>query len=235
MAKNIGFMALGVFCLVALAYLQWEAPEEPRVQNTPPLSNKPAETQSKSAFDFYVLSLSWSPSFCASSEGQNNRQQCSSDKSYGFVVHGLWPQNARDYPEFCKSSEPDRVPDQLGKSMFDIMPSMGLIGHQWRKHGSCSGLSQRDYFSLTRRAFERIEIPGSLSDISAQQTLGTEKIEQAFISANAGLKSDQIAVTCSNGRIEDVRICMSRDLTFRSCQQVDQNSCRARSVTLPPR
>src|SRR5215212_5317363 len=47
-------------------------------------------------FDFYVLSLSWSPSFCdAASErgnsGRNQQAQCGG-RPFSFVVHGLWPQ-----------------------------------------------------------------------------------------------------------------------------------------------
>src|SRR5664279_6001869 len=46
-------------------------------------------------FDFYVLSLSWSPSFCeqASERGNGGRSgaQCGG-RPFSFVVHGLWPQ-----------------------------------------------------------------------------------------------------------------------------------------------
>ena len=52
-------------------------------------------------FDFYVLSLSWSPSFCESAgeRGTPPREQCGA-RPYSFVVHGLWPQYDRGFPEY---------------------------------------------------------------------------------------------------------------------------------------
>ncbi|WP_333877764.1 hypothetical protein [Methylobacter sp.] len=47
-------------------------------------------------FDYYLLTLSWSPEHCA--EVKNDKIQCDGTKPYGFVVHDLWPQYDRDYP-----------------------------------------------------------------------------------------------------------------------------------------
>src|SRR5215470_7016408 len=46
-------------------------------------------------FDYYVLALSWSPSFCEIATGNARRQQCGV-RPFSFVVHGLWPQYAAD-------------------------------------------------------------------------------------------------------------------------------------------
>ena len=60
-------------------------------------------------FDFYVLSLSWSPSFCAAAEERGNsgrsQAQCG-ERPFSFVVHGLWPQYDRGFPEYCKRPSP---------------------------------------------------------------------------------------------------------------------------------
>src|SRR6476659_3186155 len=58
-------------------------------------------------FDFYVLSLSWSPSFCEASgeRGTPPQQQCGA-RPYSFVVHGLWPQYENGFPEFCRRPAP---------------------------------------------------------------------------------------------------------------------------------
>ena len=111
---------------------------------------------------------------------------------------------------------------------------MGLIGHQWRKHGSCTGLSPQSYFDLTRRAYEAIELPVEFTHVASTKTMSPDRVEQAFISANPDLKPDQVAVTCSDGMIDEVRICFNRDLQFQSCPEVNQRSCRAKSVKLPP-
>lgn len=185
-------------------------------------------------FDFYVLSLSWSPTYCAMRTDAPRSRQCESKANFGFVVHGLWPQYERGYPEFCSSREPRRVPTALGEEMFDIMPSMGLIGHQWRKHGSCTGLSQRDYLATTRRAFDRIRIPERVSDGKARMSLSADEIEQMFVSANPGMTKQGIAAKCEGRQLEEVRICLTTDLRFRDCEEVDRGGCRRDRIELPP-
>ena len=206
-----------------------------RTTNTcPPVKPTKARVPNGSGFDFYVLSLSWSPSFCAGPEGDRNPQQCGRSKDFGLIVHGLWPQNEKGYPEFCASRDSDRVPDALGRSMFDIMPSMGLIGHEWRKHGSCSGLSQRDYFATVRSAWNSVTIPSALKDARQPIAMSPAAIETAFTAVNPGLSPRAMAVTCDGGKLEEIRICLSRDLSFRDCPAVDRQACSARSISLPP-
>src|ERR1700742_1117182 len=58
-------------------------------------------------FDFYVFSLSWSPSFCESGGGRGNSdEQCNRGRPFAFVVHGLWPQYERGFPENCEQPAP---------------------------------------------------------------------------------------------------------------------------------
>ncbi|VVT16200.1 ribonuclease [Rhizobium sp. EC-SD404] len=194
----------------------------------------PASAQDRAGeFDFYVLSLSWSPTFCAL-EGGDNRQQCGSDADFGFIVHGLWPQYEQGFPEFCETRHDDRVPRELGQDYFDIMPSMGLIGHQWRKHGSCTGLSPDDYLELTREAFERLQIPDELDGRGAI-SLSPADVETTFLDANSGLSEDGLAATCSAGALDEVRICLTKDLDFRACREVDARGCRQRLIEVPAR
>lgn len=106
-------------------------------------------------FDFYVLSLSWSPSFCeAASErgntGRNQQIQCGG-RPYSFVVHGLWPQYDRGFPNYCERPAP-RLDRNIVSSMLDLMPAPGLIFNEWDKHGTCSGLGARAYFEMVRKA-----------------------------------------------------------------------------------
>lgn len=234
MPKNTGLLALFVMALLLLAYLQLSpSPQSDKSRDKGPVKEQLGTKIDDDRFDFYVLALSWSPSFCIN-DARNNSQQCGKDKDFGFVVHGLWPQHDKGYPEFCSSSEPERVPNQLGQKMLDIMPSMGLIGHQWRKHGSCTGLSQRAYFDLTRKAYDQINIPAVFETVNVRQSMSPKAIETAFIKENAGLRANQIAVTCSSGLVEEVRICLTKDLNFRSCPEVDQKSCRAGNIQVPP-
>lgn len=181
-------------------------------------------------FDFYVLSLSWSPTFCATAEEARGAAQCDAGARFGFIVHGLWPQYERGYPENCGTTR--RLSRRVVDSALDIMPGAGLVRHEWRRHGSCSGLSPERYFALVRRAFAAIRLPSSLSG-SAERTVSSAAIEATFVSANPGMRRDGIAISCRDGYLEEVRICLTQDLAFRSCREVDADGCRRRGLTLP--
>ncbi|WP_077106539.1 ribonuclease [Agrobacterium sp. DSM 25558] len=240
MKQYAGFIALGALSLAAAGWFMFadqkqETPRKPiTISATAPSPMQTPQPPVGSGFDFYVLSLSWSPAFCASDAGQNSRQQCGGDRKYGFIVHGLWPQNESGYPEFCGKDKQERVPDSLGSSMFDIMPSMGLIGHQWRKHGSCSGLSQKDYLDTIRAAYQRVNLPKDLSSGTSSKTLSADAVETAFIADNPGMTKQGLAISCDGPRLEEVRICMNKDLGFRSCPEVDRKGCRSNTTEIIP-
>jgi ribonuclease T2 len=241
MKQYAGFIALAVLSIAAAGWITIDGgvttgPESTVLQRTgtSPPGNQTVQPAQGSGFDFYVLSLSWSPTFCQSEAGRNNRQQCNSNRNYGFVVHGLWPQNEKGYPQFCGKDREERVPDSLGRDMLDIMPSMGLIGHQWRKHGSCSGLTQEDYLQATRAAYDRIKLPDDIALGKSSKIRSIDDIETAFISANPSMEKQGIAVTCEGRKMEEVRICMTKDLTFRRCPEVDRQGCRANDAEITP-
>jgi ribonuclease T2 len=113
------------------------------------------------------------------------------------------------------------------------MPSAGLVGHQWRKHGSCTGLDQAAYLKATREAFERIAIPDAFANANQASRTSAETVEAAFIKANRGLDPDGIAVSCKSGRLSEVRICLTKELTFRACPEVDARGCTAANLAVP--
>src|SRR5438132_1996119 len=164
-------------------------------------------------FDFYVLSLSWSPSFCeAASErgnsGRSQQAQCGG-RPFSFVVHGLWPQYERGFPDYCQRPAP-RLDRNIMTSMLDLMPAPGLIFNEWDKHGTCSGLGARAYFETIRKARAAIKIPAEFLELSEPKTIAPEAVEDAFIKANPGLSSSAVAVICDQRRLSEVRICMSK-------------------------
>ncbi len=187
-----------------------------------------------SGFDFYVLSLSWSPTWCGDNDPNGKSRQCEIGSNRGLIVHGLWPQNEKGFPDFCPPRQSDRVPSSLGKQYLDLIPSMGLIGHQWRKHGTCSGLSQEDYFAVTRAAWNRLALPTELFPPRQQTNMSVNAIESALAAKNPGMTKDAVAVTCEGNMLEEIRICFDKSLNFRSCPAVDRQACRKDSVSLPP-
>jgi len=187
-------------------------------------------------FDFYVLSLSWSPSFCdAATERSPERaardQQCG-ERPFSFVVHGLWPQYEKGFPEFCQNPAP-RLDRNIVSSMLDMMPSPRLIFHEWDRHGVCAGLPARGYFDTVRKARATVKIPPDYLDLAEPKTVSPKEVEDAFVAANPGLTHEAIAIGCDAKRLNDVRICLSKDLKFRNCAEVDRRACRRDQVVMP--
>ena len=75
------------------------------------------------------------------------------------MLHGLWPQYERGWPQDCRSSDRGYVPGPVANRMLDIMPSKRLVFHEYRKHGTCSGLGVDGYFDLARRLHDKVKIP----------------------------------------------------------------------------
>jgi ribonuclease T2 len=184
-------------------------------------------------FDFYVLALSWSPGFCELDGGRGrNREQCDSGANLRFVVHGLWPQFERGYPSDCGPSgrTPTRMAMEKARGLF---PTESLARYQWRKHGTCSGASPADYFADVRRARDKVTIPPQLDRIERDQNWSAIDIERAFVDANPGLRTDMMSVACRRSVLQEVKICLTRDLrNFRTCPEVDRSGCRTREITV---
>ena len=216
-------ISFGLITAAALLSLAGTASAQDHRQNAP------------GEFDFYVLSLSWSPSFCeaASERGNSGRSQVQCERPYSFVVHGLWPQYERGFPEYCQRPSP-RLDRNIMTSMLDLMPAPGLIFSEWDKHGTCSGLSAKSYFETIRKARSAVKIPADFLELSEPKTVAPAEIEAAFIKANPGLSNSAVSVICDQRRLSEVRICMSKDLQFRSCEEIDRRACRRDSVVMPP-
>lgn len=183
-------------------------------------------------FDFYVLSLSWSPSFCAARGERAPRQQCG-ERPYSFVVHGLWPQYERGFPEYCKVPAP-RLAREIVNSMLDIMPAPRLVYREWDKHGTCAGLSPRAYFDNVRKARAVVKIPDEYLEPKDYLTVTPDEVEEAFVKANPGLTRGAIAVDCDRRHLREIRVCMTKEFGFRDCAEIDRKACRRDKLVMPP-
>lgn len=190
-----------------------------------------ADGEKAGVFDYYVLSLSWSPNWCVLEGDAREAEQCDTDA--GWILHGLWPQYHRGWPAFCPTTE--RAPSRrMTGEMADIMGSGGLAWHQWRKHGVCSGLSAEGYFALSREAYGRITLPEVLERLDKPVTLPASLIEKAFLEANPGMAPDMITITCTDGHIQEARVCLSRDLDPVPCGRDVVRDCTMKDARFEP-
>jgi ribonuclease T2 len=192
-----------------------------------------AEGERAGEFDYYVLSLSWSPTWCALEGDARGSPQCNPSRDLGWVLHGLWPQNERGWPSLCRTGARDPSRQETA-AMADIMGTGGLAWHQWRKHGRCSGLSPEVYFALSRAAWDSVVRPDVFRRLDRSVRLPASVVEEAFLEANPDWRPDMVTITCKAGRIQEARICLTKDLEPRVCGADVVRDCTMRDALLDP-
>ena len=199
-----------------------------------------ANLTTNAPFDYYLLNLSWSPEFCHS---HADAPECAQHST--FVLHGLWPQTNNPteqtsstrrnnhhapakYLENCSNAPGPRDPSQFK----DLYPDQGLLEHEWRTHGTCSGLSPNDYFNAARTAFHSVAIPPTLAQLDHQISLPPDEILGLFTAANPHIPATSLALSCGNNYLTAVEVCLDKSLNPTPCGPI--RSCRANTVRIPP-
>jgi ribonuclease T2 len=196
-------------------------------------SHVTAKNEIAGEYDYFVLSLSWSPNWCVLEGDARRSPQCDANKDHGWIMHGLWPQFHRGFPSYCRTVE--RNPSRsMTAAMADIMGTSGLAWHQWNKHGSCTGLSARAYYDLSREAYGRVVRPVVFRKLDRTVKLPASVVEDAFIKANPTFEPDGVTVTCRDSHIQEVRICLSRDLQPVPCGQDVVRDCKMKDAVFTP-
>ncbi len=180
-------------------------------------------------FDYYLLTLSWSPTYCLTHS--DDQAQCGST-GYGFVLHGLWPQYTDGgYPENCGAEAPlSAAARRVGESLY---PSPKLVSHEWDRHGRCSGLDALGYFHTADRALAVVQVPPALQTPRQSLALSAAQIRAAFRSANPRLGADGVAIVCARNELSEVRVCLDPALQWRSCGRGVRDSCPAGALQIP--
>jgi ribonuclease T2 len=190
-----------------------------------------AEGERAGDFDYYVLSLSWSPNWCALEGDARGSPQCA--RRAGWVVHGLWPQFEEGWPSFCRTTARDPSRRETA-AMADVMGDGGNAWHQWRKHGRCSGLSAQDYFAAIRAAHAGVSQPEVFARMDRAFRLPASVVEEAFLEANPDWTPDMLTITCRDGRIQEARLCLTRELEPRTCGADVVRDCTMRDAVMEP-
>lgn len=212
-------VTLGVLAVVALAGTALAA-----IHNSPP-----------GKFDYYVLSLGWLPSFCGAGGHHNRHSHCGTEKIDRFILHGLWPEFKKGWPTHCDIGKRPWVENKLIDQMSDIMPSKSLIIHEYRTHGTCSGLTPKAYFGLARKLYDRVAVPPGFVKPAEDQRLSPGEVKKDFLAANTWLSPEAISVSCKSGELSNIRICFNRDLKPSACgvNEAQARECPLEEIEVP--
>ncbi len=200
------------------------------VAQTAPSRSPVATTQ----FDYYVMTLSWAPGFCDLGGKETSSPECAEGSGDGFVVHGLWPNNEyRPNPEVVPG--PGRHAQPI---LTTSMASTPTIASRPTNTASTelARASARMTISPPCAACGRgSKIPEMFQATSEPLHMAPEEIEQAFMTANPNLHPDNMAISCSNGELVDVRFCLAKDLSsYAVCRKVARHTCQRASIVVAP-
>jgi ribonuclease T2 len=240
MWKKTFIKFLGGLAVAGLGFWHTQSLMKPATPPTPAPASAPASTTALPAtspvsqvaaaasgdFDYYVVSLSWSPTYCLAHP--KDRRQCG-DRGFGFILHGLWPQRtAGGYPENCPVN--GKPSAQTVQRTLAFMPSERLIAHEWSKHGTCTGLTADQYFTLADQAFAAIKLPAGFNAPTSSREMSAKQVISEFVSANPGFPESSVVVKCSGAELEEVRVCVDMQLKPRACGKGVRSQCRGGNV-----
>ena len=196
-------------------------------------SEAKSSASARGPFEYYVLSLSWAPEFCAQpGEAAANPRECAPGRGMRLAVHGLWPEVAQGKsPEACGPAK--SVPKGLVNDLLPYMPSPGLIQHEWATHGTCTGLTADEYFTKVLLARAAVQIPVQISTIATTETESPSQIEEQFAGANPSFPKGAFRVSCKGGAFLEMRTCFDKELRARACT-ASVGECTSPTVTIRP-
>ncbi|MDM8515716.1 thermonuclease family protein [Desulfobacterales bacterium HSG16] len=174
-------------------------------------------------FHHYKLAISLSQEWCIAND-RLEEMQCDVE----FIVHGLWPQCQKGYPYRCKNFDPELIDDINKSEIYKFMPSDFLIRHEWKTHGTCSGLKRSEYFKKAADFYSSITLPSFKAGEYSK-----EAVMKKIIEVNKGfLARENIELCCDEkGRkkdddtLDEIRICFSKDGIPIECME-NENSCK---------
>lgn len=200
-------------------------------------------TPKPGAYDYLTLSMAWSPSFCSSSSGHSDREQCGGTAKYGFIAHGLWPMFPRGSGSTSHGCSMDNstLTDKSVDKVQGVMPSRKLINHEWEKHGTCFGGDATNYFGKVRTAWDKVKIPQRFKSPSQDSKANADQIRKAFVEANPAMPGNAMAVICNRPRskaataekplvLKEVRVCLDKSLNFMACGAQVKDRCAGDAI-----
>ena len=89
------------------------------------------------------------------------------DKEFPYSIHGLWPQEGVHAWHACPKNhtfDTERLRVLLPQLHEHWHSSRGededFWKHEWEKHGSCTGLTEVEYFQKTLECFKKVQSKG---------------------------------------------------------------------------
>jgi len=164
-------------------------------------------------FEFYMLSLSWEPGWCATQGKNKHAQECVTPT--GFGLHGLWPEDSGGkYPCFCGDGTLSASELAASKGVF---ADDSMVANEWPKHGTCTTLGAPAYFKKSKAEFTRVKMPTEFPVHAAIPAAKVPALKAAFVKLNPGLTAEGMIVKTMSKQVVEVDVCFTMDDKYRPC------------------
>lgn len=186
--------------------------------------------------DSYVLAVTWHAGFCLAHEKNAGCKGVANDvyARENFTLHGLWPnkigcqQNyafcdagSNNAGKLCSLPPVGGLSKGAAENLHRVMPSAREGGcldrHEWWKHGTCSGVNEDAYFTLSISLLDKFNASDFVTDF-VRNNLGKavsrrdffQRLDQSF-----GLGAhDHVLMKCGKGGkfLEEIQIQLPREI-----------------------
>ncbi|WIA17366.1 hypothetical protein OEZ85_014227 [Tetradesmus obliquus] len=242
---HMSFRLGGVMCLLAcVTALRYDPPYNSehiilssRVAEPSAVPSLGGHTSAAAAtvdFDFFLLAQFNPPAYVPVAAQSRAKHAIVRHEAFpGFWTHGLWPvSHDVTILEYCSTEA--LQPGQLqgfepglryylrsGNLRFDTAGDQQLWAHEWLRHGTCSNMSQLEYFMAVFRASAAADPAAALRAAGIRPSNSKPYTQQAITSALAasfgvafnqhiGLRCAPSAADASRLELQEVRLCLSR-------------------------
>jgi len=172
------------------------------------------------SFDYFYLVREWNPTFCL-------EDACKRLPDNRFTIHGLWPQYAAGkYPSYCNRSEPYDSDVLAGIRPWEAFEWPSLThsddhfwSHEWMKHGTCSAMTQLEFFNKALALNEKYDLMAALNTagiVPSNKMKYPRKDVSAALKAGLGVEAQ---VHCFSDEISEIYMCFTKDLEPFDCAQ----------------
>jgi len=172
-----------------------------------------------------------------------------------LTIHGMWPnynqaQSGHWWPQCCKSSAgqsmSDSVYQALKTELWEFWPNEedpqptkvadSLWDHEWNKHGTCSGLAQKTYFTSALSVDFQLGTPSLITD-NVGGSISLSQLETVYNGSPCQQNSAcKVVVSCQSGStLSDITTCWSKSLTQIECPAevaTDNSACSSSTIDI---
>lgn len=183
---------------------------------------------------YYTLSISLAPALCKLHPENRELRIC--QEGYSVIVQGYWPEREDGRKvQNCSRENPELSPVQE-RVLEKLMPDDPMRAKEWQKHGSCTGMTAREYFRALMSSANRLRLPSQINSEGKDQVMDRNHLVAEIIKLNSGLPEKGVYLRC-NGQdnnaqlLTELRVCYKPNGQFTECSTSFRPNCPA-TVTI---